>query len=151
MNKFRIIFTLVILSVITTLSTSCSHTYLDDVVITKSSELSIDGKNYTTNSGISVGEKKVKGKVYNFYTVNVDLYFEILALKDGYEIGETLNFEDEDKRVASVIAYGSPHPGLSSKSGSVLFVSENEVHLIDCVFVEEETGREVSVEGRIKF
>ncbi len=149
-RQFRNLIAIVTMIVVTSFTTSCSKTYED--INTKSAQLTIDGIEYNIDSGISNSEKKIKGKLYNNVTVNVDIFFEMNLKKDEYAIGDVIKLDDTNKIAISVIAFTESRDlGLEALRGDVIVVSENEIQLKDCIYEQSSDKREVEVSGTIKF
>ncbi|MCK5788699.1 MAG: hypothetical protein KAH32_06860 [Chlamydiia bacterium] len=156
MYNLRNLFTLVVLVVITTFISSCKKDYLSDKKVTKISNLTIDGKKYSTEKGITF-TSDLKGK--DNLKVNVDLFFELNVKHGSYAIGDTLRFEDPTKNNKSVITFIGSDPKCTSYSGDIVFVSEEEVKFTNCKYVAKYKAIDeiaaytdtLVVEGSIKF
>jgi len=149
-RQFRNLIAIVTMIIVASFTTSCSKTYED--INTKSAQLTIDGIEYNIDSGISTSEKKIRGKLYNNVTVNVDIFFEMNLKKDKYAIGDVIKLDDANKIALSVIAFAESRDlGLKALRGDVIVVSENEIQLKDCIYEQSSDKREVEISGTIKF
>ena len=155
MDKLRSIYTLVLLIVVAISFTSCSDDGFKDLASSNSAELTIDGKKYVMEKGVSVGEAGFDNNgtemIYEFIKSQSELFFQLNSLKGKRIAGAEFEFEDSNNLVNSVIKLDGDTPGFISKSGIVKIVSDKEIKLIGCIYLEEGTDREVSVDGTIKF
>ena len=156
MDKLRSIFTLVILIVVSFSFTSCIDTGVEDVISYNNSiELTIDEVDYFKDKGVTVGDEVFADRplyVYDYVRSQTDLFFQLNFLKGKKISGQQYVFTNTPESVVhSVIKINGTTPGLTSLSGTVQVVSDNEIKLIDCVFLEEDTDRKVNVDGVIRY
>ena len=145
MYKFKVIIALIAVS---SIFTSCKSDHLDAVeVIDNYATFRIGDTDYTAQRGISFSQYQnvadnnfLDVKIYNIIESRTNLYFKLGTLLNENIIGEVLEFDSADGIVFSEIVlpkvgedYGKKYVSIS---GSVVFVSENEVKLSGCKFYE---------------
>ena len=143
MYKFKIIIALVMLIAVS--STSCKSDHLDGVEdVNNSAKFTVDGKTYNAEKGVSSFEDDIKNsigvKIYDVLESKTNMYFKLWSLLNENEIGRTLKFESTDNVTFSEIVLPTVGDEAGKKytsySGSVTFISENEVKLSGCKFYE---------------
>ena len=159
MYKFKFIIALVMLTAVS--FTSCKSDYLDGVEgVNNSAKFTINGKTYNAEKGVNTFYEDIKDaegvKIHDILESSTNVYFKLGTLLNENSVGTTLTFESTDNVAFSEIVLPAegdvPGKKYTSVSGSIEFVSENEVRLTGCKFLEFGTvDTFVDVEGVINF